>query len=192
MDRKSDASPTDEELVSRIRAGDGGAFDSLVLRYRKEIYRIAYRMTGDHAEADDLAQETFCRAFTGLAEFRGESSVRTWLFRIVSNLSLNVVQSARVARRDAVTIETLAQAGRPATVQEPAGFERLVARQHVERLRLAIATLPRKQRTTLILRAFEGLQYKEIARAMGCSIGTAKANFFHAISSLRRELKDIL
>ncbi|HZI95277.1 MAG TPA: sigma-70 family RNA polymerase sigma factor [Patescibacteria group bacterium] len=192
MDHQADQSPADEELVRRFCGGDEASFDLLVLRYRKEMYRIAYRITGNHAEADDLAQETFCRAYTALRTFRGESSLKTWLCRIVSNLSLNVAQSARVIRRDAATVEDLARAGAPGTLQTPVGDTAMIRLETNARLRQAIESLPRKQKSTLILRAFEGLQYKEIARVMGCSTGTAKANFFHAVSFLRRELKDIL
>ena len=192
MDGKADASPADDDLVRRFREGEEAAFHHLVLRYHREIYRIAYRITGDHAEADDLAQETFCRAYTALHEFRGESSLKTWLCRIVSHLSLNVVQSARIDRREATMVEDLAQAGDAATVQAPVGADDLIRKERNERLRQAIEALPRKQRSTLILRAFEGLRYQEIARVMGCSTGTAKANFFHAVLFLKRELKDIL
>ena len=192
MDRKTEDLPTDDELVRRFRQGDQEAFDLLVLRHRKDIYRIAYRITGNHAEADDLAQETFCRAWPALHEFRGDSTLRTWLCRIVSNLSLNVVQSARVTRRDPEAIETLDLAGDPATRQPPVGLDDLVRRERNERVRRAVETLPRRQKMTLILRAFEGLQYKEIAKVMGCTTGTAKANFFHAVACLKRELKEFL
>jgi RNA polymerase sigma-70 factor (ECF subfamily) len=191
MDPMGGAHP-DEELVRRFNAGDETAFDEMVLRYRKEIYRIAYRITRDHAEADDLAQETFCRAYRALGQFRGDSSLKTWLCRIVSNLSLNVVQSARVARREATTVEDLALSGAAPMIQAPAAEAVLERKERGERLRMAIKDLPGKQRYTLILRAFEGLQYKEIARVMGCSVGTAKANFFHAVSSLKRELEGSL
>jgi RNA polymerase sigma-70 factor, ECF subfamily len=192
MSRTDDAYPSDEELIRNFRRGEEAAFDLIVRKYRKEIYRVAYRITGDHAEADEMAQETFCRAYMALRGFRGESSLRTWLCRIVSNLSLNVVQSARVTRRDTTTVEDLALAGETATVQAPTGVENLVRQERRIRLRRAIGELPGKQKSTLILRAFEGLQYKEIARVMGCSTGTAKANFFHAVAFLKRELKDIL
>lgn len=191
MDRHAGTPFEDDELVRRFRDGEEAAFDTLVLRYRMEVYRIAYRITGDHAEADDLAQETFCRAYTALAGFRGEASLRTWLSRIVSNLSLNVVQSARVSRREDVTVESLALAGAPATVESPAGAEPLLARERSERLRRGIEALPARQRLTVILRSFEGLPYREIARRMGCTTGTAKANFFHAMAALRRHMKDM-
>jgi RNA polymerase sigma-70 factor (ECF subfamily) len=192
MDRKAGTTSTDQDLVRRFHGGDQAAFDHIVLRYQKEIYRIAYRITGNHAEADDLAQEAFCRAYIALPGFRGDASLRTWLCRIVSNLSLNVVQSARVSRRDETSVETLAEAGGIAAMRAPVGPDPLVSEERNVRLKQAIDTLPNRQRSTLVLRAFEGLPYREIARLMGCSIGTAKANFFHAVAALRRELKDIL
>lgn len=182
---------TDEDLVTRSRGGDREAFDDLVRRYRKQIYRIAYRITGDHTEADDLAQETFCRAFAALETFRGDASVKTWLFRIVSNLSLNVVRSARVVRHEDISPETLAERGEATTVQIPVALDRLLDHERSCRLNRAIELLPVKQKMTLILRVFEGLPYREIAQIMECSPGTSKANFFHAVSSLRRRMTQI-
>lgn len=188
MRLKAVATPSDEELVQRFEAGDSASFDELVRRYQRKVYRIAYRFTRDHGEADDLAQETFCRAFTGLKAFRGEASVKTWLCRIVSNLSLNAIQSARWTRRDEVQVETLAEKGTPATVAEPVGADALINRERERRLTQAVQNLPPKQKATLILRAYEGLAYKEIARIMDCTTGTAKANYFHAVTFLRKEL----
>lgn len=184
MHRTAEAIPTDDDLVRRSRGGDRSAFDMIVTRYRREVYRIARRLTGDHGEADDLAQETFCRAWQAIPGFRGDASCRTWLMRIVTNLSLNVIQSARVARREAHTPEALAERGHGAI--RPVGADRMIERERNERLREAIDTLPPKQKATLILRTFEGMRYAEIARVLECSPGTAKANFFHAVSALRR------
>lgn len=181
---------SDEELVRRFLQGDAGAFDALVIRHQREIYRVARRFTRDHAEADDLAQETFCRAFTALAEFRGESSLRTWLVRIVTHLSLNAIQSPRLTRREATPIEVLAARGGPATAVEAAGPAALIERERAGRLRLAMESLPPRQKATLKLRVFEELPYREIAAIMGCTIGTAKANFFHAVAFLRRALHE--
>lgn len=179
---------SDDELVRRFATGETAAFDELVRRYQREVYRIAWRFTRNHGEADDLAQETFCRAFTGLKGFRGESSVRTWLFRIVSNLSLNAIRSARWTRREATEIETLAEQGSPEAVVPPVGADDLIRRERHEELARAVEKLPPKQKATLILRAWEGLAYREIARIMDCTAGTAKANFFHAMTFLRKEL----
>ncbi len=184
MQRTAEALPSDEDLVRRARDGDRAAFDLIVTRYRKEIYRIARRITGDHGEADDLAQETFCRAWQALPGFRGEASCRTWLCRIVTNLSINLIQSARVARREEKPPEALAERGHGAT--RPVGVDRMIENERNARLREAIEGLPPKQRLTLVLRAFEGMRYAEIARVLECSPRTAKANFFHAITALSR------
>ncbi len=190
LDPEAAAPESDAQLAARFCGGDRSAFDLIVLRHQKDVYRLAWRITGDHAEADDLAQETFCRAWQALHGFRGDSSLRTWLMRIAMNLSLNLIHSARVTQRDHAVIEDLAEQGRPATVVQAAGPERLMQAQREMRLRAAIGTLPPRQRSTLLLRAFEGLPYKEIARVMGCTTGTAKANFFHAIAFLRRQMKE--
>lgn len=190
MDRKARAILSDEEIVRRFRGGDEEAFDQLVLRYRKDVYRVAYRITANHAEADDLAQETFCRAYQAFGSFRGEAALRTWLLRIASNLSLNVVQSARVTRREPTVPEQLAEAGVVGAVQLPVGADDLERRERDRLLRVAIRSLPRRQQMTLILRAFEGLAYKEIAEVMQCTTGTAKANFFHAVAALRKSLRE--
>jgi len=187
MQSTAEAVPTDDELVALSRSGKREAFDLLVRRYRKEIYRVARRITGDHGEADDLAQETFCRAWQSLATFRGDASCRTWLYRIATNLSLNVVQSARVSRREERTPEMLAEAGVGAS--PAAGVERLMTMERNQRLTRAIEGLPPRQKATLILRAFEAMPYSEIARVMECSPGTAKANFFHAVSALKKNMR---
>ena len=171
----------DRQIVARFLQGEESAFDELVRRHRKEIYRLAWRITGSHAEADDLAQETFCRAYQALGEFRGECSLRTWLVRIVTNLSVNVLQSARVARRVDAELDALADSGSP---------DRLLQAERDRQLRRAMEALPPRQKTTLILRVFEELPYKEIARVMGCTVGTAKANFFHAVGCLRRVMQE--
>ena len=175
----------DAELLGRLLRGEEAAFDELMALHGREVYRLAYRITGGAAEADDVAQETFVKAWQALRGFRGEASLRTWLLKIAANLSLNVVQSARVARRDPVEVER-----RVSAVPAAAEVE-LLARERWERLGPAIRGLPERQRTTLILRVDQGLMFKEIARMMGCTTGTAKANFFHAVAALRRQLEDL-
>jgi len=181
----------DAEILKRFRDGDETAFDEMVRRYRSDVYRMAYRLTRTHGEADDVAQETFVRAYTALPAFRGESAIRTWLLRITTNLSLNVLQSARVARHEGIDVEAAARpsagAGAPAFEAETA----LLINERRKRLRPAIAALPPRQRATLLLRVEEGLKFKEIARMMGCTTGTAKANFFHAVAALKHAMKDL-
>src|SRR5258706_16435420 len=144
--------PGDAEILGRFRNGDETAFDDLVRSYQKDVHRLARRLTRDAAEADDLSQETFLRAYRALDEFRGDSSLRTWLMRIVTNLSLNLVQSARIARRDDVEVEAAAP---PVAAQ---GERALLDEERRARLLPAVQRLPPKQRATLMLRVEQGLK----------------------------------
>jgi len=166
---------TDGRLVARFLHGDGSAFDELVLRHRLPVYRLAYRLLGNHEEADDVSQEAFMRAFRALSGFRGDATFRTWITRIVINLALN----ARRARSASVPLEEA-----PALQEEPSGPEAALRRE----IRLAVGRLPRRQRQVLILKVYEGMKFAEIAEAAGMSIGTAKATFFHAVRNLRTRL----
>lgn len=169
--------PTDEELIRAFRAGDDGAFDRWVERHMKRIYSLAYRLTGNHDDADDLAQETFIRAHRGLARFRGDSRPSTWLTRIL----LNLARGTRPAHLPLGALPEPVAAGPPPS-------ERLVRIEQRRQVREAIAGLPDRQRETLVLRLFEELRFKEIAEITGTSPGTARANFFHAMKSLARRL----
>jgi RNA polymerase sigma-70 factor (ECF subfamily) len=174
---------TDKELLERFKAGDAGAFEALVERYKREVYGLAYRYTGTHADAHDLSQEAFLRLYRGALRFRGESSFRTWLYRIVMNLGLNHVErqgrrrKRQVALEDAAPLSTLSHAD-----------ERVDQQRQREQLGGAIKRLPPRQRQTLILKVYKELRFKDIAELMRCSVGTAKANYFHAVARLRREL----
>ena len=170
--------PTDEELVAAFRAGDGPAFERLVERHMRGIYNLAWRLTGSHDEADDLAQETFIRAHRALGRFRGESRLSTWLSRITINL-------ARNRRRRSLPLDAIAEPVDP----RPGALTALLDGESRAQLRQAIAALPRRQRQTLLLRAGRGLAYAEIADLLGVSLGTAKANFFHAVRGLLRRLR---
>lgn len=167
---------TDEELVERCRGGEGAAFEELVRRHRKMVYRIAWRLAGSHAEADDLSQEAFLRAYRSLPRFRGECRFRTWVVRIVVNLAIN----ARASRRISVPVDEIG--ARRATA--PAAVETTLRGQ----VRRAVLTLPPRQRRVLVLKVYEGLKFAEIAEAAGMTVGTAKATFFQAVRGLRARL----
>jgi len=168
---------TDEELVQACREGDPGAFDLLVERHMKQIYATAYRLTGSHHDADDLAQETFIRAHRGLKKFRGEARFSTWLTRILLNLSRN-------PRRIHLPLEAVPEAAAP----NPGPLAGVLSAEERQRVRRAVAGLPDRQRRSLLLRFFAGLPYEEVAGAMGTTTGTAKANVFHALKKLAQRL----
>lgn len=171
----------DRELVEACVAGQREAFDELVVRHRRAVYRLCYRFVGNHEDATDLAQDVFLRAYRALRTFKGDSAVGTWLHRIAVNLSLNAV--AGRARR----AETSEERAVP-VASEPDAMSRILSGERAAQVRAAIARLPPKQRATLVLRVYQEMPHQEIAELLGSSVGAVKANFFHALVNLKRLL----
>ena len=171
----------DRALVEACLAGRREAFDQIVVRHRRAVYRLCYRFVGNHEDATDLAQESFLKAYRALGSFKGDSAFGTWLHRIAVNLSLNAV--ATRARR-AETSE-----GRAAPVASGPDQMSLVLREErAARVRAAIGRLAPRQRATLVLRVYQEMPHQEIADLLGSSVGAVKANFFHALNNLKRLL----
>lgn len=170
----------DFEAIQRVLAGDTAAFDGLVRRYQQEIYRLAYRITRNAEDARDLAQEAFVQAYRSLGTFRGESRFSTWLHRITVNLCLNHLKSA--GREDPAGVDERLPDSRGDSLAA------LLSDERDRALAEAIERLPPQQKATLALRVHQGLGHKEIAEVLGCSEGTAKANYFHAVRALQRRL----
>lgn len=168
----------DTALVTACLAGRREAFDEIVTRHQRMVYRVCYRFAGNHADASDLAQDVFVRAYKGLGSFRGGSSLSTWLYRIAVNVSLNHVGSRRPLH------DGLDQAGQIDAGVIPAD-ENVWREQKAAKMRAAISQLPDRQRATVILRVYHDLTHEEIARVLGSSVGTVKANFFHALRNLK-------
>jgi RNA polymerase sigma-70 factor (ECF subfamily) len=173
----------DNILVERFRHGDEGAFNQLVERHKREAYFVALRLTGSHEDARDLAQEAFIRCYQSMENFRGDCSFRTWLYRIVINLSLNFLKSPRISRRVELPRNEVETVPGGEIGSDPA--EDLLQAQRTRMLKNAIARLPAKQKQTLVLKIYGELKYEEISEIMRCPVGTAKANFFHAVKRLR-------
>jgi RNA polymerase sigma-70 factor (ECF subfamily) len=171
----------DRALVQAVHAGDKAAFDEIVERHRRAVYQVCYRFVGNHEDASDLAQETFVRAWKGLANFKGESALSTWLYRIAVNVCLNRVSAKRV------DVEPL-ESDRFVDTKTEAPGASLVREERAAAVRQAIAALPEKQRATLILRAYHDMSHQEIADVLGSSVGAVKANFFHALANLKKIL----
>ena len=167
----------DRQAVEACRNGDTQAFDRLVERYQRDVYRLCYRYVNNHHDASDMAQEVFLRAYKALGKFRGDSAFSTWLYRIAVNTCLNFRSSRRLMNEELP--ETLADGRRGA-------LEEIEREEKARRVREAIRHLPEKQRATLILRMYHDLSMDEIAGVMGSSVGTVKANLFHALSKLRK------
>ncbi len=167
----------DSVLVNRCIEGEGEAFDVLVMKYQKPLYSLLYRMLSSHDDAAEVLQKTFVRAFTGLPGFKRKSSFKTWLYRIAVNLAKNVYRER--SSTEHVPLECM-DIG-----DGPRALESLIEGENRQLLRRAVGGLPQKQRLTLILRVQEGCAFAEIAGIMRCSIGTAKANYHHAVQKLK-------
>jgi RNA polymerase sigma-70 factor (ECF subfamily) len=168
----------DQEAIAAWRNGDPEAFDRLVARYQRDVYRLCYRYVNNHDDASDMAQEVFLRAYRALDKFRGDSAFSTWLYRIAVNTCLTFRSSRRF---DEELPESLPDA-------REGLLDGIAREERAGRVRLAIQELPEKQRATLILKMYHDLSHEEIAGVMGSSVGTVKANLFHALGKLRRML----
>ncbi len=173
-------------LVDACLADRPGAFDLIVERHRRPVYLLCYRFVGNHEDASDLSQDVFLRAYRGLRNFRGQSSVGTWLHRIGVNVCLNRISSK--APLGKVT-EAIEEREFPDSRSESAP-DRMLRDERAARVREAIAQLPKKQRATLVLRMYHEMPHQEIADILGSSVGAVKANFFHALANLKKVLGD--
>ncbi len=172
----------DRALVTAFLYGQREAFDIIVERHRRNVYQLCYRFVGNHEDASDLAQDVFVRAFKGLRNFKGDSSLGTWLYRVGVNACLNRVAVKRPATEPIEAVQRVDD-----HLEDP--LQRLVRGEQAVVVRAAIRRLPPKQRATLVLRVYHELPHQEIARILGSSVGAVKANFFHALGNLKRFLE---
>ncbi len=176
------SSASDEELVAAARRNDLAAFEELVARHRDKIYARAFSMMRNEEEAVDVAQEAWVKGWQRLVQFQGESSFGTWMTRIVINLCLD--QLRRRKRQRTESIEELSEEAGGVERQMPVvaanPTERLERIELRKRIDGALALLSHEHRTVLILHEFEEMEYKEIAKTMGCSIGTVMSRLFYA------------
>lgn len=171
----------EQQLVAACVAGRHGAFDLVVERHRRTVYQLCYRFVGNHEDASDLSQDVFLRAYRGLRNFRGGSSLGTWLYRIGVNVCLNRVASKKPPTEDL-------DARPHVDAAHESQVDRVLRHERAARVRGAIARLPPKQRATLVLRMYQELSHEEIAQVLGSSVGAVKANFFHALGNLKKTL----
>jgi RNA polymerase sigma-70 factor (ECF subfamily) len=193
MTVKDYSSADEHSLVRAAQRGDMGAFEELVARNRDRIYARAYTMMRNEEEALDLSQEAWVKGWQRVRQFQGESSFGTWMMRIIINLCLD--QLRRQKRQRAESIEAMDEESGGVerqmpvvTVNPTAGLERSELRQRIDR---ALGQLSYEHRTVLVLHEFEELEYKQIARTMGCSIGTVMSRLFYARRKLAALLSDL-
>jgi len=188
------SSDVDSELVARVQKGDKRAFDLLVLKYQRRIMRLLARMVRDTDEIEDLAQETFIKAYRAINQFRGDSAFYTWLYRIAINTARN--WQARQYRQPQTVEpfeneegETFEQVENLTDISTPASI--LFSKQVAQTIQDTLKVLPKELRTALELREVEGMTYEEIAQAMGCPIGTVRSRIFRAREAVANALRTL-
>jgi RNA polymerase sigma-70 factor, ECF subfamily len=169
----------DRQAIAACQQGEREAFDRLVERYQRDVYRLCYRYVNNHQDANDMAQDVFLKAYRAIGRFRGDSSFSTWLYRIAVNTCLNF-KAARRLPQDELS-DQIADRGASAA-------ERLHQAERSAEVRRAVSRLPEKQRATLILKIYQDLTHEEVAGILGSSVGTVKANLFHALANLKKLL----
>jgi len=185
----------DEELIGRCQRGQMDAYETLVIRYRQKVYGLAYSMVRNEHDATDLAQETFIRAWQAIRRFKRNSSFYTWLYRITTNLCIDFVR--RRERRPESSFEETFSPDRDADAPEPASktalpTDELARKELAQRIDGALAELSPEHRAVIQLREFEGLEYSEIARAVGCSAGTVMSRLHYARKHLQKLLREAI
>ena len=197
----ADARPTaDTQFIERLKRGDAAAFETLVNERSGEIYGLLYRLTENAEEARDLTQETFLRAFQSIVHFRGESDLRTWIYRIAINQARNRWRWWRRRRRDAtVSIDAPEIGGgrlgliatlKSNTIKDPE--QDTLANERERALKKALSSLRRVYREAVVLRDIEGFAYEEIAATLEISVGTVKSRLARGRQELRRKLEGSL
>src|SRR3990172_6106637 len=182
-------------LVSRAKSGEQEAFRALVVRYQRKVYAVALGIVKDPDLAWDVSQEAFVRVHRGLDGFKGESAFSTWLFRITTHLSIDAVRRERRAQKD--DLDDLREAdlsdageGILATALGTDPRENALRRELAGKMEAALAALPEKHRTILVLRELEGLSYEELAERLGIHKGTVMSRLFHARKKMQAALRE--
>ena len=186
---------TDLAFVTRARSGDADAFRVLVERHSRALFRLAFRMTGNEQDAEDVVQESFLRAYRQLSKFDERASFGTWLYRIAANCSLDLVR-ARQRRSEKMAPSDAAPDAEDAILNLPdlgPTPERSVLSTEVrDRVTAAMEELSATERTAFVLRHFEGMCIDEVSRVLECQPGAAKHSVFRAIQKLRRALEPLV
>lgn len=185
-------------LIDRLLAGDGKAFDELVIKYQQKVFNIAYRMLGDYHEANDIAQDAFVKVYYALRTFRRDASFYTYLYRVVVNLCKNRLKSrGRERKRIAVSLNDPMETEEGIEQREikstaPCAREILDAKEKEKLIREVIDSLEDGFREVVILRDIEGLSYDEITEILNIDLGTVKSRLHRARMTLKDKLKGVI
>jgi RNA polymerase sigma-70 factor (ECF subfamily) len=184
----------DAELVKRVQAGDTGAFDILVQKYQHKVVNLVGRFVSDHAECQDIAQDSFIKAFRAIQNFRGDSQFYTWLYRIAANTAKNYLASrARKSPGYTVDVDDAQYFEGESGLKEYSNPENLLLTDEIKTtIFSAIENLPDDLKSAITLRELDGLSYEEIAEVMDCPIGTVRSRIFRARDAIDKELRPLL
>lgn len=183
----------DLTLVQRVQQGDRRAFDQLVLRYQHKVLKLVMRYMRNHAEAEDIAQEAFLKAYRAIHSFRGDSAFYTWIYRIAINTAKNALVAAKRRPLDYdLDLQDPEQNERNGRLRDEATPESLLLTEEIrETVDAAIGALPEDLRRAVVLREYEGLSYEEIAAVMECPVGTVRSRIFRAREAIDRQLRPV-
>jgi len=187
--------PDDAALVRRVKRGDLEAYDDLVRRYQERIYATIYHMTAHHEDANDLAQETFIKAFNALGSFKGDSGFFTWLYRIAVNRTLNYLKQRKTRNHlslNDVDFQAEHDPAWVALVSEKTPRREASLHELQENLNIALQKLSEDHRMVVTLHDIQGMPHEEIARIMDCNAGTVRSRLFYARQQLQAYLSDFM
>ena len=180
---------SDHAIRRAVLAGDKDAYGALVVRYSQTVFRVAYRITGNEEDAEEVVQETFLRGYQKLADFEGRSNLATWFYRIASNCALDLVRRKKVEAQSRIAEETDPEQGEVQVADIKAGPDRLLLSREIEaRQQAAMESLTATERTAFVLRHMEDRSTDEIAAALKVAPNAAKQAVFRAVQKLRRHL----
>src|SRR5205809_1735241 len=181
---------TDTAAVALARDGDSEAFRALVERHSRAVYRLAHRMTGSAADAEDVVQETFLKAYRQLSRFESRANFGTWLHRIAVNCSIDLIRSRRHQEtgHDATDLEVL-EGARDDERDDPSPERLMLSTEVQERVSRAMQGLTAMERAAFVLRHFEGQSIDEISRSLGLKANAAKHSIFRAVRKMRLALE---
>jgi RNA polymerase sigma factor (sigma-70 family) len=175
---------TDFELIDKFKNGDQFSFNEIVKRYQKRIYMVIRRMVDDHDDADDIMQDVFIKVHDSLKNFRGESGIYTWMYRIAVNLSINFLNKKKL--RKFFHYEDLIQ---PLISSDEKPDDTMERKEKAELIEKAIESLPQKQKLAFVMRYYDDMSYEEISKILKKSVGALKANYFHAFKKIEEYIK---
>ena len=187
--------PDDVELVKRCQAGDSSAFNDLITRYRSKVFTMIYGMVQNEQDAWDLAQEGFLKAWKSIHRFKGESSFYTWLYRIMTNVTIDSLRRKGIRGEaefdDRIAPVNVEPGSRTTPSSSPLPNKKLEFQEIRGRIDEAIAKLSPEHRAVIVMKEIEDLQYSEIAEILSCSLGTVMSRLFYARKKLQSLLRDL-